>query len=288
MKHQYLKTLAAAVMLAGTFSVHAETSPQKSPRMVHIKNNVYQFQMDQYSSLVVIDDKGVIVVDPNGEERAKILQQELRKLTKQPVKYVIYSHAHFDHSRGGAIFKKEGAKFITNQRCTELLDRDLENKVVKADVTYDQKYQLKFGKQQVDLHYFGANDGQCMSIVHLPKDKTIFAVDWHLQGYVNEPYRLNQHDYIGTLNTLRRVHKELKFDTVVSSHMPQSSPEQLAEDLAFNEALYAAVWTGLQQGKSVDELVQTVKLPQFSHWMGYEKNFPAHVARMAYAIWHGH
>jgi hypothetical protein len=70
--------------------------------------------------------------------------------------------------------------------------------------------------------------------------------------------------------------------------MAQSSPEQLAEDLAFNEALFKAVSEGLAAGKTVEELKETVELPEFSHWVMYEQNLPAHVERMAYSIWHGH
>ena len=70
--------------------------------------------------------------------------------------------------------------------------------------------------------------------------------------------------------------------------MPMSSPEQLAEDLAFNEALFKAVSEGLAAGKTVEELKETVKLPEFSHWFMYDQNLSAHVERMAYSIWHGH
>ncbi len=51
---------------------------------------------------------------------------------------------------------------------------------------------------------------------------------------MNEPYRLNTHNYIAILNTMKRVRKELDFDFVISGHMPKSSPEQFEEDFRFN------------------------------------------------------
>ncbi len=283
--------LAALFVLLWAPFASSLASDGKAPatyEMLELKPGVFHFRMQEYGSLVVLTPAGVIVVDPNGAERAKALRQALRERTDQPVRWVIYSHAHFDHSRDGAIFKQEGARFLTNQRCVELLSRDLDEQVVAPDQTYDLTHRLELGGKTLDLHHYGASDGQCMSIVHLPQDGVLFAVDWHLQGYVNEPYRLNQHDYVGTLNTLRRAHKELRFDTVASSHMPRSSPEQLAEDLAFNEALFAAVSKGLREGQSVEALSKSVQLPQFKHWFRYKENLPAHVARMAYSIWHGH
>ncbi|MBE1282946.1 MAG: MBL fold metallo-hydrolase [Rhodobacteraceae bacterium] len=280
-------TAIAAVTAITTTAMAADDDMK--PVMTELKDGVYQFHMAHYSSLVVISDEGVLVVDPNSEFRAEAMRAEIAKLTDQPVVKVLYSHPHFDHSRGGQIFKAEGAEFVTHAGCIELLGRDLENRVVQLDVTYDGEiHRIELGEKVVEMRYFGSNDGQCNSAIYMPEDKVLMAVDWHLQGFVNLPGRLNTHDYVGSLNTLRRVTAELDFDTVISGHMHQSSPEQLAEDLAFNEALFKAVSEGLAAGKSIEELKETVKLPEFSHWFMYEQNLPAHVERMAYSIWHGH
>ena len=144
------------------------------------------------------------------------------------------------------------------------------------------------GDKVIELKYFGSSESQCQSVIYMPDDKVLMGVDWHLPRFLVAAGRLNTHDYIGALNTLRRVSAELDFDTVISGHLPQSSPELLIEELTFVEALYAAVWEGLQNGKSVEDLKQTVKLPEYSHWLFYKEHLAAHVERMAYAIWHGH
>ncbi|MGH0000496.1 MBL fold metallo-hydrolase [Pseudovibrio ascidiaceicola] len=290
MKKTMLSLLATAALAGATFAAPAMAAgnDKMKPVMTRLKDGVYQFHMAHYSSLVVITDEGVVIVDPNHEFRAKALRAEIAKLTDKKVVKVIYSHAHFDHSRGGKIFKDEGAEFVTHENCTELLGRDLEKRVVQPDITYEKEHRIELGGKVIDLKYFGSNDGQCNSVIHMPEDKVLMAVDWHLQGFVNLSGRLNTHDYVGSLNTLRRVHKELDFDTVISGHMEKSSPAQLKEDWDFNEALFEAVWDGMQAGKSVEELKKTVKLPDFSHWAMYEQNLPAHVERMAYSIWHGH
>ena len=257
------------------------------PVMTKVTDGVYQYFQYFYTSLVVITDEGVIVTDPSKAHRAAAMRKEIRKLTDKPVVKVIYSHDHFDHSRGGQIFKDEGAEFIAQEGCRDLMSRDLENKVVQPDITYRDTMNVKLGGKQIDLHYYGPNDGTCMSVIHMPKEKVLLAVDWHLQGYVNEPYRLHAHNYIGVLNTMERVRTELDFDHVLAGHMPYSSPELFEEDYRFNKALFEAVWAGMQAGKNPEELAKTIMLPAFSHWRGYEENLPAHIRRMAYSIWHG-
>ncbi len=257
------------------------------PVMTEVTDGVYHYFQFFYSSLVVVTDAGVIVTDPSGAERAAALREEIRKLTDQPVAKVIYSHDHFDHSRGGQVFRDEGAEFIAQEGCLELMSRDLEDQVVLPDVTYEDMMTVELGGKQIDLHYFGPNDGNCMSVVHMPDDGVLLAVDWHLPLYVNEPYRLPAHNYVGVLRTMERVREELAFEHVFSGHWPQSSPELFEEDYRFNKALFDAVWEGMQAGRTPEELMESVRLPAFSHWRGYEANLPAHVQRMAYSIWHG-
>ncbi|WP_315983297.1 hypothetical protein [Aliamphritea spongicola] len=43
----------------------------------------------------------------------------------------------------------------------------------------------------------------------------------------------------------------------------------------------------MQAGKTTEELKQSIRLPEFSHWRGYKENLPGHIERMAYSIWHG-
>lgn len=280
-----LTAIAATMTIAG---IAYAADDEMKPVMTELKDGIYQFYMAHYSSLVVITDEGVLVVDPNHEFRAEAMRAEIAKLTDQPVVKVLYSHDHFDHSRGGQVFKVEGAEFIAHEGCVELMSRDLEGRVVVPDVTYSDTHRIELGNKVVEMRHFGSSDGQCQSVIHMPEDKVLMGVDWHLPRYLVSDGRLNTYDYIGALNTLRRVSAELDYDTVISGHLPASSPELLAEELAFVEALYAAVWDGLQNGKTVEELKQTVKLPEFSAWLFYEENLPAHVERMAYAIWHGH
>ncbi len=189
-----------------TSQIHAaETgfNPAK-PVMTKLKEGVYQYSQFFYNSLIVISEEGVVITDPSGAKRAADMRAEISKLTELPVTKVIYSHDHFDHSRGGRIFKDEGAQFITQEGCQELLGRDLENKVIQPDLTYKDQMRIRSGSKTIDLHYYGPNDGSCMSVIHLPEEKVLVGIDWHLPGYVNETHRLPAHNYVGILNTFKR------------------------------------------------------------------------------------
>ncbi len=86
-----------------------------------------------------------------------------------------------------------------------------------------------------------------MSIVHMPKEKVLVAVDWHLPQYLVSGGRLIEQDYVATLNTIKRVREDLKFDTIVNGHIPVDSPELLKESEEFVQALFDAVWKRQKQ-----------------------------------------
>ena len=75
--------------------------------------------------MFVVTSAGVIATDPIGYGRPQAVTtyvDEIRKVTNQPIRYVIYSHHHFDHIAGGKPFKDAGATFIAHKRATERLD----------------------------------------------------------------------------------------------------------------------------------------------------------------------
>src|ERR1700738_4263689 len=66
-----------------------------------------------YSNTIVIEMKDyLIVVDANYPGRARELQGEIPKLSPKPVKYVLITHAHGDHSYGSSVWTRAGAATV--------------------------------------------------------------------------------------------------------------------------------------------------------------------------------
>src|SRR5438132_845778 len=66
--------------------------------------SVYWARMDDYVSAFMVTPDGIVLVEPIGTEMATWLKGELARRFKVPVKYVIYSHHHWDHASGGAVY----------------------------------------------------------------------------------------------------------------------------------------------------------------------------------------
>ena len=62
-------------------------------------------------------------------------------MTNQPIRYLIYSHHHFDHIAGGQAFKEAGARIIAHRRVKERLEILKDPHTVLPDETVDKERQ---------------------------------------------------------------------------------------------------------------------------------------------------
>ena len=122
-------TYAIAASLVGavcmSLAAHAQqAAPPFAITKVDGTDNVYIFRTGNHQSMFVVTSAGVIATDPIGYGRPQggaTFVSEIRKVTSQPIKYVIYSHHHFDHIAGGQAFKDAGATFVAHKRARERL-----------------------------------------------------------------------------------------------------------------------------------------------------------------------
>ena len=83
----------------------------KGQEIGKLTGDVYYARMDDYVSAFMVTSEGIVLVEPIGTEMSTWLKAELAKRFNVPVKYVIYSHSHWDHASGGAVYA-DTARFI--------------------------------------------------------------------------------------------------------------------------------------------------------------------------------
>ena len=140
-------------------------------------DGLYTFRWGPYRNIFLVTDDGVIATDPLGVISAPLYREAIRAVTDKPVKYVIYSHSHWDHIAGGAVFKEEGATFITQEKCAENLRISPNPDVVSADLTFSDSYDLKLGGKSIEVHHYGPIHDNCMSVMLVKPSNMIFVVD---------------------------------------------------------------------------------------------------------------
>ena len=122
-------------------------------------DNVYIFRNGNHQSMFIITKDGVIATDPIAYARPTGGQDyiaEIKKVTDKPIKFLIYSHHHYDHIAGGKPFKDAGATIVAHRRAKERLAvlKD-PNTPLPDQVVSDAGRTIKLGGTTLELKYFG-------------------------------------------------------------------------------------------------------------------------------------
>ncbi len=76
-------------------------------------DGVYKYSPGNgYASMFVVTDEGVIAIEPVNTKHAKGLLNAIQDVTDKPVRFLLHSHNHWDHSNGGQVFRDAGAKIV--------------------------------------------------------------------------------------------------------------------------------------------------------------------------------
>jgi glyoxylase-like metal-dependent hydrolase (beta-lactamase superfamily II) len=81
-----------------------QQTAHKGRAIGNLTSNVYWARMDDYVSAFMVTPDGIVLVEPIGTDFAAWLKAELARRFNVPVKYVIYSHHHWDHGSGASAY----------------------------------------------------------------------------------------------------------------------------------------------------------------------------------------
>jgi glyoxylase-like metal-dependent hydrolase (beta-lactamase superfamily II) len=290
-----MRFLTAIVILAismiGAGAATAQNAPPVSTTKVDGTDNVYVFRYGGYQSMFIVTPQGVIATDPNSYRRpTKPYIDAIKAVTDKPIKYVIYSHHHYDHIAGGQPFKDLGATFIAHRRAKERLlelkkQKALWPDVVIPDEVVDGKKTITLGGTSLELIYVGRNHSDNSLVMRLPKEKLVFVVDFapiEAVQFRNIPDNASPLEYIDSLKKLAA----LDWDRMIPGHPSPGgrygTKKDVQDDIAYMEDLSAEVKKAANEGKCWDVAMKEVKLPRYEKWANYETGLPANVERFCY------
>jgi glyoxylase-like metal-dependent hydrolase (beta-lactamase superfamily II) len=109
-----VSVLAASTAVRGQQRALYQQTQYKGQEIGRLTGDVYYARMDDYVSAFMVTPEGIVLVEPIGTEMASWLKGELARRFAVPVKFVIYSHSHWDHASGGAVYA-DTARFIGHE-----------------------------------------------------------------------------------------------------------------------------------------------------------------------------
>lgn len=174
-----------------------------------------------HSVVLEFTDHVAVIEGPLNEERSMAVIAEVKKLTPaKPIRYLINTHHHFDHSGGLRTYVAEGATIITHQsnkafyeetfKSSHSLapDRQQREKKIAKILPIGAKHTLADSARTVELYLIEGNPHNSgILMAWLPKEKLLVEVDVYTPLAVNAappstppPAMVNLYENIGRLN----------------------------------------------------------------------------------------
>jgi len=242
------------------------------PETTKIAEGLYTFTHNGARNIFIVTPEGVIATDPITPKSAEFMRAEIRKVTDQPVKYVVYSHQHWDHTRGGKVFKDEGATFVSHINCIKHFHRHPNPDVVMPDMTYEgARHELKLGGRTLELLYFGRNHSDCMTVMRIPDEKILFIVDLVTPyGVSGGSGLLNDYYPVELIRSLKEI-EQVDFERMIGGHgVPIAPKSAVSERRRYFEAMFNAVKAEFEKGTNPFEIADKIDLPEFKHLRNYD------------------
>lgn len=193
-----------------------QIDPSKGYLVQEIKDGLYWVTDGAYNTIFLTTGQGVIAVDAPPSIGQNYLKA-IAEVTDEPVKYVIYSHSHRDHIGATTMFPKN-VTIIAQKETTSFLKQRNDPSRPIPTVTFDDKYTLELGNQNLELQYHGPIHEPGNIFIYAPKQKVLMLVDVVFPGWTPFKDLAVAHDVPAFLAAHDKI-LEYDFDTYVGGHL---------------------------------------------------------------------
>lgn len=243
--------IAFALILCQTQPVMAEG------RLTKLNDKVYAYvgakDMSPSKSYgantgVVIGNNGILVIDTlSSTKEAKELIRDINQISNKPIKWVVNTHYHFDHTLGNSEFAKINAQIIASSQTSIDLKKKMQLSINNYEsygmtkeeiegteaayptITFYKKMTLDLGGLTAEIYDPGCSHTNGSSFVYLPDQKIIFAGDILFKDaypYIGEG---NIKEWCHILDSMRKFNA----NEIIPGHGPISTNKDLYDMKTF-------------------------------------------------------
>jgi cyclase len=220
------------------------------------------------NATALITDEGVVLVDDKFAVDHEDIIAELKTVTSKPVRYVINTHHHADHSGGNSALQQMNVQVIMSRRASDNMataPRDAEWSV--PNVVFDGHLSMQVGGKRIELYHLGRGHTDGDVVVCFPASRTLATGDL----FVSDPGTPQFVDYAGGgsakewTRTLDSV-LQIEFDTVVPGHGTVTTKQEMRNFRDRTVVLRSRVHEMIAQKNKRDDIARMLQ-SEF-HWTG--------------------
>jgi cyclase len=276
-----MRRMVWALALAATAAAAQQEDFSKVQiKVTRVAGSVYMLQGAGGNIGASVGEDGIVIVDDQFAPLADKIQAALKGITDKPVRFVINTHWHFDHTGGNPYFRKQGT-IIAQDHVRERLEKGgkilgMDVKAAAAEdlpiITFDHELSVHLNGEDIRAIHFphGHTDGDSViffsrsNVVHMGDDFVTYGfpfIDLESGGSAR-----------GMIAACEKVLATVAPDVkVIPGHGGLSTVADLKPYVAMLKEATARVEKGIREGKSAEDLKREKVLAGYESWGGEGK-----------------
>lgn len=163
-------------------------------KTIPVKNNLYMLMGEGGNIGLSVGEDGALLIDSQFSGLTDKITQAINKINQQPIRYLINTHYHFDHTNGNENFANLGAVIIAHENVPKQMKIDHSYAVLGMEIpastgsalpvmTFNDSLDLDFNNNQIHAFYvpFAHTDGDI--IIHFKQENVIHTGDLYFNGF---------------------------------------------------------------------------------------------------------
>ena len=250
---------AVALFLVGCWIAYTQTQNPPKLTINKVKDDLYEIEGDGGNVAVYITNEGVILVDDKYDQDHEQIVANVKSVTNQPIKYILSTHYHADHSGGNAKFLPTAEIISTLNAHNNIVNKKQSNApegMVPARVTFTQESDVFLGGKQVRAIYMGRGHTNGDAVIYFPALRTLHTGDL-MAGttpLIDYPGGGSLAEWPKTLDEAMK----LDFDTVIPGHGQITNKAGLKTYRDNVEKEITRVRGLIREGKSQDDVAKVM------------------------------
>jgi glyoxylase-like metal-dependent hydrolase (beta-lactamase superfamily II) len=253
-----IRICAALLFLMGAWVAYTQNQGKQPPQLKtnKIKDDLYEIEGDGGNVAVYITNEGVILIDDKYEQDYDGIMAAVKGVTNQPIKYILSTHYHADHSGGNTKFAAVTEIISTLNAHNNIVQKKQSNApagMIAARVTFTQESDVFLGGKEVRARYYGRGHTNGDAVIYFPALRVV-----HTGDLFTSANPLIDYPGGGSLaewaNTLDAVLNQLDFDTVIPGHGAVTNKAALQTYRNNAATMRDRVREQIRSGKSQDDV----------------------------------
>ncbi len=215
------------IAIAGLGVLWSQGQPPKQPlEIMKVTGGLWVIMNNASGNVAVMPtDEGVLLVDDKFEQDAPDILAKVKTVSDKPIKYILNTHQHPDHTGGNAyMMKNTPAEIVIHKNARANMVAGKQPGL--PQITFADEAQVFVGGKEVSAHHLGRGHTNGDAVILFPSERVLHTGDLFVNGSAPFIDYSAKGSLVEWAKTLDRV-LDLDFDTVIPGHGPVATKADL-------------------------------------------------------------